>query len=390
MNVKETKWRYLYLRDPLQLQTWLEDLSLEGWRLEKIRGNWGRFRRTAPRRIRYRLEPKRAVRNGGGDIQEKEQLYRDMGWEKVGTALGEFRLYAAADPDAPELHTDPEILKGLWRRERNRMLLLDTVLLGMFLVGLLRLLDHLYWSTYHILVRVSWAEVALVAVMVPVLLISFWYSWVKCRPYRRLCRGEQDPYRPYPTSWWSRWRPWLADVLVPLLIVVPTVVALVVSWNQMKRLGLPLTEPQYDTGASEGTDTGALLYVDPEDLGAQGEIGQETYIRQFDTVAAVYYNEVFHTYNSGDGSTLYWTEYYHMRSAYWTQLLVERILDQAEGAEALPSPDDDGMWAWEDTAGYRFLLAWRGNQVVHLSCGGDVERAAQADAAVALLDRAAY
>ena len=39
--MRDTKWRYLYLRNPIQLQTWLEDLSLEGWRLEKVRGELG-------------------------------------------------------------------------------------------------------------------------------------------------------------------------------------------------------------------------------------------------------------------------------------------------------------------------------------------------------------
>ena len=33
--MKDTKWRYLYLQDPVQLQTWLEDLSLEGWTLAR-------------------------------------------------------------------------------------------------------------------------------------------------------------------------------------------------------------------------------------------------------------------------------------------------------------------------------------------------------------------
>ena len=66
-------------RNPLQLQAWLEDLSLEGWELEEVRGEYGRFRRIEPRRIRYRMEPDPSTLNTtDGDIAERDQLYADM------------------------------------------------------------------------------------------------------------------------------------------------------------------------------------------------------------------------------------------------------------------------------------------------------------------------
>ena len=81
---RKTRLRYLYLIDPAQLQTWLEDESLRGWRLEQVWREWGKFRRAEPRRVRYRMEPDiTTLSTTDGDIAERDQLYADMGWQRV-------------------------------------------------------------------------------------------------------------------------------------------------------------------------------------------------------------------------------------------------------------------------------------------------------------------
>ena len=146
-KLTEGKWTRFPFRNPLQLQAWLEDLSLEGWALEEVRGEYGVFRRIEPHRIRYRMEPVEGLWEDKplGYYEEKDRLYEEMGWRLLGkTSRDLCYLYCAEDPDAPELHTDADILKLLWRRTLRRSILWSLLWLGIFLFRLLTLLNDLF------------------------------------------------------------------------------------------------------------------------------------------------------------------------------------------------------------------------------------------------------
>ena len=91
--------------DTALLERWLEEKAVQGWRpVSFSRYGSGKFEPAEPRKLRYRLEP---LRTETYDAQcEREEPYREMGWEPAGI-LGDYRVYACADPQAPELFTDP-------------------------------------------------------------------------------------------------------------------------------------------------------------------------------------------------------------------------------------------------------------------------------------------
>ena len=400
--MKETQWRYLYLRDPFQLQTWLEDLSLEGWELRKIQFRWGEFHRIHPRRIRYRLEPIQPEKGffelESANQEDKQQFYSDLGWRLVGLTMDSLNLYAADAPDAPELHTDPEILKGLWRRERNRMLLRSALVLGIFLMRLLPVLYSLYGEAGSFgvsdLVRVSLNAVIQNVFLLIMVLVNFRYSWVRCQPYFRLCRGSASQYRSYPPG---RWRQWVAlgrsALATALLMAVPLMTAAGI-WSQLEPAVEAFPGDYFAYNLYNLPENRELPYLNLEELDYRGELNdRESYSERANTFTTLYHSEVTQ-------STVVYplplqslsTEYYHMRSPYFTQLLLEKLLAETVEAERIFLEGVDQAWRGR-TEGEEnpFLLFRRGERVLYLWCSRDlVDLYAQADAAVALLDRAAY
>ena len=104
--------------DATLLERWLEEKAVQGWRpVSFSRYGSGKFASAEPRKLRYRLEP---LRTETYDAQcEREETYREMGWEPAGV-LGDYRVYACADPQAPELFTDPSALRLTWEDQLRR------------------------------------------------------------------------------------------------------------------------------------------------------------------------------------------------------------------------------------------------------------------------------
>ena len=104
--------------DAALLERWLEEKAVQGWRpVSFSRYGSGKFALAEPRKLRYRLEP---LRTETYDAQcEREETYREMGWEPAGV-LGDYRVYACADPQAPELFTDPSALRLTWEDQLRR------------------------------------------------------------------------------------------------------------------------------------------------------------------------------------------------------------------------------------------------------------------------------
>ena len=104
--------------DAALLERWLEEKAVQGWRpVSFSRYDSGKFASAEPRKLRYRLGP---LRTETYDAQcEREETYREMGWEPAGV-LGDYRVYACADPQAPELFTDPSALRLTWEDQLRR------------------------------------------------------------------------------------------------------------------------------------------------------------------------------------------------------------------------------------------------------------------------------
>lgn len=94
------------------IQSWLEDLALEGLILEQesvFFGFWC-FAKTAPQKIQYRLEVVRGGFMEDTDTPREEvvETAEAMGWEYV-TKYRSFYIYRSFDPMARPLHTDPAV-----------------------------------------------------------------------------------------------------------------------------------------------------------------------------------------------------------------------------------------------------------------------------------------
>lgn len=120
------------------IQEWLDEMARQGLFLKEVNPRFERaeFEVGDPAPVRYRLDP---VSRKGKEDDEHVALYAQMGWNYVDRIGRRYCIFSCADPEAPELYTDPQSLSlamdSLVRRDiRNHLL---TVLLFLLLVPLI-------------------------------------------------------------------------------------------------------------------------------------------------------------------------------------------------------------------------------------------------------------
>ncbi len=109
--------------DVERMQTWLEDMAMEGWLLEKparlLNKFW--FQRIEPLKIRYRIttvSDSLEYWNERPDT-DRQSLAEAFGWEYVCTCRW-FHVYRAYDPEVRELVTDPAVQAETLRQARRK------------------------------------------------------------------------------------------------------------------------------------------------------------------------------------------------------------------------------------------------------------------------------
>ena len=107
------------LYDAAAVETWLEDMAREGWRLTGFRGFYGCFEKDAPALCRYRMQP--MARKKEVLDPEREAVYRDLGWTLAAKLGGLFWVWRCDDPAAAELDTDPVVQGEGYRYLKRRM-----------------------------------------------------------------------------------------------------------------------------------------------------------------------------------------------------------------------------------------------------------------------------
>ena len=96
------------------IQSWLEDLAMEGLHLEKdgYFAGFFTFIRTEPKKITYRLVPvkkeKAALFDENEPDSDEVEISQHMGWEYL-VRYGMFHIYCSESPSPRELHTDPAV-----------------------------------------------------------------------------------------------------------------------------------------------------------------------------------------------------------------------------------------------------------------------------------------
>ncbi len=115
------KFTPVSMYDAQGLESWLEDMAKQGLFLKKFGAVWCVFERGAARALRCRVEP---VRERDSDDllgrSPMKELYQDFGWSCTASIGNAMLLFSTEDENAPELHTDPELQSGLWKKLYRR------------------------------------------------------------------------------------------------------------------------------------------------------------------------------------------------------------------------------------------------------------------------------
>lgn len=206
------------LSDAEGLESWLEDLALQGLYLKTFRPLFCTFIPGPAKKTRYRLEPYR-LRPEDDLPCSMLELYQDFGWDYAGTANNAMLIFSTQDPEAPELHTDPALQSQRWNklyRSARRGFVWDAALL--VLVAVLTALLLADTPILHLLTTSA----------VPLILFGLYQlcslpaAWAEVQDLSRLVRrleaGEPMDHRaPYPRR---RLVPLLSFSLCILLIVL--------------------------------------------------------------------------------------------------------------------------------------------------------------------------
>ena len=173
------------------LESWLQDLALQGLYLAWFRPLFSTFVQDTPRQVRYRVEfCKEADRDG--PPQDLKDLYRDFGWDYVGRAWDSTLLiFRTRDSRAEELHTDPMTQSYVFDRYLKRHLRAFFAFLVLALgqlaytigfdrdsltLTLPNFLEQLVLDTQYV-VPFLLADLWSLLVITPVVYFRFWKLW---------------------------------------------------------------------------------------------------------------------------------------------------------------------------------------------------------------------
>ena len=104
--MSETVRKFLWV-EPIDMdhfEGWLEDMARKGLHYHHSGPLFVHFRRGEPGDVRFRLEPAGSLWS-----RESQNYCRSLGWERLGEIGRDLELYRNADPEAPDLHTDPVV-----------------------------------------------------------------------------------------------------------------------------------------------------------------------------------------------------------------------------------------------------------------------------------------
>lgn len=124
-----------------QLQQKLTRLAAEGWHLEKPGNFLWKFRRGAPKAVRYEIIYSAAASAFNSKPTDAEEDLADLcaqaGWERVGT-LAQIQVYRNDNPNATPLETDEfEKLQNIRRTMKKHFLPQYLLMVGLFILQFL-------------------------------------------------------------------------------------------------------------------------------------------------------------------------------------------------------------------------------------------------------------
>ena len=257
------------------LESWLEDLAKQGLLLTKggLFCGFLEFEKTAPRAMRYRLQPlpKPKFLEDRGPHTEAVELAEAYGWEYL-CIIGDFAVYGTADPDVRELDTDPQVqavaLKQLYKRKRNGILITAA------------------WVVFALAIVVYYGPVSFF------LSRNLWYNWtsaailalfpfVAFRELKQLKELKQKLALGEPLARTGSWKQTRIRHWVSAVLSIALIVTFYGSW-----LVNDFVDWEDDRWQPLAEYTGTLPFLTMEDLAGVGTFRPDSfYVKQDDHIA---------------------------------------------------------------------------------------------------------
>ena len=331
-------------------QAWLEDLAARGWFAVSAPGVFALtvFEKGAPKAVRYRLEPA-PVKEDCPD-PERMMVYRAMGWAYVYTVGKTMHLWRCDDPDAPELHTDPETEARAYDRLFRQQQWADRIgiaVLALYVVWVLYIMFHrgeTWLATAAQGWTPLWQVIAALGFLLAVPILAFRQSWALRRYLRPLRAGVPAPHRkPYRMACWLT-------------------LAYCLMWTfYMASLCATMLEPNAWSFVPAETFDEPVPYVTEKGI-------QEVQAIRWDNWLTA--DQWWTTEDMGGWGAK--SRYYHLRFPWLADDLVDSILAgyQENGwpVTAWEVPGLDGAWAsTRSDRGFWFLVVRLGDQVWDIS-----------------------
>ena len=347
-----------YVEDVAAWQARLEDLAAKGWFYVPgwILFRFASFERGTPKAVRYRLEP--AGKKEACPDWERQETYRALGWEYVDTIGKTMHLWRCDNPEAPELHTDPETearaYDRLSRQERIGRYLGGGILA--VVVGLIAFTLYVSGETYLADLVGTWLPLWYLAAVVgffgTLIFMVQWQTRVLRRALRTMRAGVEAPRRrPYRLA--------CGLTLVLNLLWVFSVVA----------------QGYYGVHGGRRTFRQLTYYDEPVPYVAVSQEGevlaapQENWLTEEQWWTIESDQEMWHYQYSE-------AQYYRLRFPWLADNLADSILAEYGDQYALTEteyPGLDEVWTGEAVNGRQYLLLRLGDQVWSVEANAPLE-----------------
>ena len=179
--------------DTEAFENWVSDMAAKGWALKGIWSLYALFEKCEPKTMKYRLEPKKVLKQEYPEDSEKE-MYESFGWQFV-CRYSNYAFIWRADKNAPEIHTDTEIQSEIYKSvvkstRKNMLFSIPSC------IGILALLFYMWFSGNTPALDLIEADRSLalffIAVLYPVICIDTICDYFRARKlYKRLESGEK-------------------------------------------------------------------------------------------------------------------------------------------------------------------------------------------------------
>lgn len=351
--------------DVERMQSWLEDMALEGYLLKGktfLTDNYS-FYKISPLKVRYRLTPVANSMEYWNERPDTEHttLADAFGWEYV-CSIMYFHIYRCYDEEAVEFHTDPCVHAEAIRQSAKRairsglaFLFLPNVYIALLWAGGI---DH-FWRT--ILDRGVFPYAVFTVGTLIVLLRSLYVTVKLLQLRNRLKAGDNLTAR---KSWRERALPrkmYRAVVLVLILTLMVFYYGSRTQWAmEREHKDLPQAgDMPFVTGLELASECDSVAHAEQMDVGwmRSWSVGISS-----SNIEWMEFLDI--TLEDGTAGRLSLMLYWHDLSHPW---LAEQVAKEYLGEGEAVTAGADGIWYYEDPSGYPAAVILRDTQVVQVS-----------------------